>query len=83
MASTLMTSKPSCSPRSTTQVEGDEDEDDPRWELIRQLVEYKKFMPPPGCRKWKRNRKTYPRSPAKPEFVVAPPPPKPEVSLFD
>src|SRR5258708_14268278 len=25
------------------QVEGEEDGDDPRWELIRQLVEYKKF----------------------------------------
>src|SRR5437660_3588814 len=25
------------------QAEGDEEEEDPRWELIRQLVEYKKF----------------------------------------
>ena len=67
------------------QVEGDEDEDDPRWELIRQLVEYKKFKDAAaGLQEMEaQQEKTYPRSPAKPEFVAAPPPPKPEVSLFD
>ncbi|MBI4325346.1 MAG: segregation/condensation protein A [Chloroflexi bacterium] len=67
------------------QVEGEEDEEDPRWELIRQLVEYKKFKDAAAGLQEReaQQEKTYPRSPAKPEFVAAPPPPKPEVSLFD
>ena len=43
------------------QVEGEEDGEDPRWELIRQLVEYKKSQatPPRNCRCWKRGRKIF------------------------
>ena len=45
MASTLMyiKSRELLPVDKQAQVEEDEDEEDPRWELIRQLVEYKKF----------------------------------------
>ena len=45
MASTLMLikSRELLPVDQQAQTEGEEDEDDPRWELIRQLVEYKKF----------------------------------------
>ncbi len=45
MASTLMyiKSRELLPKDQQVEVEADEDEDDPRWELIRQLVEYKKF----------------------------------------
>src|SRR2546422_7830002 len=45
MASTLMyiKSRELLPVEQQVQVEGDEDGQDPRWELIRQLVEYKKF----------------------------------------
>src|SRR5213593_3835826 len=45
MASTLMyiKSRELLPVDQQTQLEGEEEEDDPRWELIRQLVEYKKF----------------------------------------
>src|SRR5882672_5353454 len=45
MASTLMyiKSRELLPVDQQTQVEGEEEEEDPRWELIRQLVEYKKF----------------------------------------
>lgn len=64
----------------------DEDEDDPRWELIRQLVEYKKFKDAAGrlqeCETAQIN--TYPRNPGIPEL----PPLKadkknPQVTVFD
>ena len=67
------------------EAEGDEEEGDPRWELIRQLVEYKKFK---DAAAQLQNREAeqenvFPRLPAKPEFESARPPPRPEVSLFD
>ncbi|PYM11315.1 MAG: chromosome segregation protein ScpA, partial [Verrucomicrobia bacterium] len=45
MASTLMyiKSRELLPADQQVQAEGEEDEEDPRWELIRQLVEYKKF----------------------------------------
>src|SRR5213082_2135123 len=45
MASTLMyiKSRELLPVDQQVQAEGEEDEEDPRWELIRQLVEYKKF----------------------------------------
>ena len=45
MASTLMyiKSRELLPVDQQVEAEGDEEEEDPRWELIRQLVEYKKF----------------------------------------
>ena len=50
MASTLMyiKSRELLPKDQQVQVEEEEDEDDPRWELIRQLVEYKKFKDAAG-----------------------------------
>lgn len=50
MASTLMyiKSRELLPKDQQAQVEEEEDEDDPRWELIRQLVEYKKFKDAAG-----------------------------------
>jgi segregation and condensation protein A len=64
----------------------DEDEGaDPRWELIRQLVEYKKFKDAAAGLQEREavQENVFPRVPARPDFVEAPPPPRPEVSLFD
>ena len=52
------------------QTDGDEEGDDPRWELIRQLVEYKKFKDA-AARLGEleaRQEDVFPRAPAKPEF---------------
>src|SRR5256885_9803221 len=53
------------------QVEGDDDGEDPRWELIRQLVEYKKFKDAASQLQTLelRQENIFPRLPAKPEFV--------------
>src|SRR6184192_609115 len=52
------------------QAEGEEDEEDPRWELIRQLVEYKKFKDAASHLRALelRQENVYPRLPCKPEF---------------
>jgi segregation and condensation protein A len=67
------------------EVEGEEDEDDPRWELIRQLVEYKKFKD--AAAKLQdmeaRQNNVYPRLPGKPELSQEPSELKPDVSIFD
>ena len=63
--------------------EGEEDEEDPRWELIRKLVEYKKFKDV-AARLQEREfamEDIYPRVPGKPDVVL--PPPRTQVSLFD
>jgi segregation and condensation protein A len=63
--------------------DGEEDEEDPRWELIRKLVEYKKFKDV-AARLQERElamEDIYPRIPGKPDLVV--PPPRTQVSLFD
>lgn len=67
------------------QVEGEEDEADPRWELIRQLVEYKKFKDAAAQLQALelRQEATFPRLPPKPDFVSEPPPARPPVTLFD
>ena len=64
-------------------VEGEEEGEDPRWELIRQLVEYKKFKDV-AARLQERElaqENIFPRLPGKPEFEA--PAPKLQVSLFD
>ena len=68
------------------QVEGDdEDEADPRWELIRRLVEYKKFKDAAAqlqiCEGNREN--TYERRPAKLEFTAEAEPARTAVSVFD
>jgi len=67
-------------------VEGEEDEgEDPRWELIRQLVEYKKFKDAAAqlqvleaCQE-----NVYPRVPGKIEFEAETPAARPETGIFD
>ena len=68
------------------QVEGDdEEEDDPRWELIRRLVEYKKFKDAAAqlqiCEGNREN--TYERRPGKLEFTTEAEPARTAVSVFD
>ena len=66
------------------QVEGEEDGEDPRWELIRQLVEYKKFKDAAVQLQTleARQEHIFPRLPIKPEFEREAPA-KPDISLFD
>src|SRR5438128_5246183 len=67
------------------QVEGEEEGEDPRWELIRQLVEYKKFKDAAAQLQTleARQENTFPRLPGKLEFESDAPVPKPDVSIFD
>src|SRR5262252_4563758 len=67
------------------QVEGEEDGEDPRWELIRQLVEYKKFKDAAAQLQdlEARQENIFPRIPGKLEFNTEAPAPRPEVSIFD
>src|SRR5579863_613172 len=66
------------------QVEGEEDGEDPRWELIRQLVEYKKFKDAAAqlAVLELRQESVFPRVPVKLEFE-AEPVSRNEASLFD
>ncbi len=66
-------------------VEGEEDEEDPRWELIRQLVEYKKFKDVAAQLQMREvmQENVFPRLPAKVIFSDETPAAKPEVSIFD
>lgn len=87
MAATLMyiKSKELLPVEKQVQVEGEEEEEDPRWELIRQLVEYKKFKDA-AARLHERETEqesVFPRQPGKPEFPVEQEPQKLEVSIFD
>ncbi|HEY6167112.1 MAG TPA: segregation/condensation protein A [Verrucomicrobiae bacterium] len=65
--------------------EGEEDENDPRWELIRQLVEYKKFKDAAANLQEREiaTENTFARRPGKLGFESELPAPKPDVSLFD
>src|SRR5437867_3159427 len=65
-------------------VEGEDEGEDPRWELIRQLVEYKKFKDAAAQLQAMeaRQENSYPRLPVKPEFEPAPAA-KGTASLFD
>src|SRR6266513_2794349 len=89
MASTLMYIKSRellpVGQRAQTEGEGEEEEEDPRWELIRQLVEYKKFKDAAAQlhRREAEQENIFPRLPGRLEFESTTPPPRPEVSLFD
>jgi len=87
MASTLMyiKSRELLPVEQQVQAEGDEEVNDPRWELIRQLVEYKKFKDAAMQLQEREvaQENIFPRLPGKPEFEPTTPPPRPEVSLFD
>lgn len=67
------------------QVEEEDETDDPRWELIRQLVEYKKFKDAAAGLQEReaRQENVFPRVPGKLEFEPERPAPKSEVSVFD
>jgi segregation and condensation protein A len=86
MASTLMyiKSRELLPLDKQVQTEGEDDGEDPRWELIRQLVEYKKFKDAAAQLQTleARQENVFPRLPARPEFAEENPG-KPDVSLFD
>jgi segregation and condensation protein A len=86
MASTLMyiKSRELLPVDQQVQTEGEDEGEDPRWELIRQLVEYKKFKDAAAQLQdlESRQENVFPRLPIRPEFE-AEAPGKPEVSLFD
>src|ERR1700744_3779429 len=86
MASTLMyiKSRELLPVEQQVQVEGEDEGEDPRWELIRQLVEYKKFKDAAAQLQSLEiaRENTFPRLPIKPEFEREQPA-KPDVSLFD
>src|SRR5689334_20554337 len=65
--------------------EGEDEGEDPRWELIRQLVEYKKFKDAAAqLQAYEvRQEEVYPRLPGKPEFESDPLAGRPQASLFD
>jgi segregation and condensation protein A len=66
-------------------VEAEDEGEDPRWELIRQLVEYKKFKDAAAQLQTleERQENIYPRLPGKIEFQSETAPAKPEVGIFD
>jgi segregation and condensation protein A len=66
-------------------VEAEEEGEDPRWELIRQLVEYKKFKDAAAQLQAleQRQENIYPRLPGKIEFLAGEAPKKPDVGIFD
>lgn len=87
MAATLMYIKSrELLPRDQqVQPEGEDEEEDPRWELIRQLVEYKKFKDAAARLQQLEisQENTFPRVPGKPEFPEETSAAKPCVTLFD
>lgn len=87
MASTLMyiKSRELLPVDQQVQVEGEDEGEDPRWELIRQLVEYKKFKDAASRLQVleARQEKVFPRVPGKLEFESDAPRPRPDVSIFD
>jgi segregation and condensation protein A len=87
MASTLMyiKSRELLPLDQQVQTEGEDDGEDPRWELIRQLVEYKKFKDAAAQLQSleARQEDVFPRLPARPEFAPEPVAPRAEASLFD
>jgi segregation and condensation protein A len=86
MAATLMYIKSRELLPADQQVQAQDEDDgqDPRWELIRQLVEYKKFKDAAAQLQVleARQENIFPRAPARLEFA-AQTPARPEVSLFD
>src|SRR5439155_12533620 len=87
MASTLMyiKSRELLPVDQQVQAEGADDAEDPRWELIRQLVEYKKFKDAAVQLQAleARQENIFPRVPGKLELPADAPLPRPEVSVFD
>src|SRR6476619_748366 len=87
MASTLMyiKSRELLPVDQQVQVEGEEEGEDPRWELIRQLVEYKKFKDAAAQLQVleAQQESIFPRVPGKIEFAAEAPVVKQEASLFD
>jgi segregation and condensation protein A len=87
MAATLMyiKSKELLPVEQQVQAEAEEDGEDPRWELIRQLVEYKKFKDAAAKLQVLETAQenVYPRQPGKLEFASEAAPTKSEVSIFD
>jgi segregation and condensation protein A len=67
------------------EIEGDDEGEDPRWELIRQLVEYKKFKDAASQLQALELRQadTFARTPGKLEFESEAPLARPDVSIFD
>lgn len=86
MAATLMyiKSRELLPVEQQVQTEGEDDEEDPRWELIRQLVEYKKFKDAAAQLSVLEDRQEaiFPRVPAKLEFESEAPS-RTEASIFD
>jgi len=87
MASTLMyiKSRELLPVEQQAVVEGEDEGEDPRWELIRQLVEYKKFKDAAAQLQTleARQENVFPRLPGKIEFQSEAAPVKPEVGIFD
>ena len=67
------------------QVEDEDEGEDPRWELIRQLVEYKKFKDAAAQLQTREHEQEniFPRVPGKLDFSDDRPVLRPEVSIFD
>lgn len=87
MASTLMyiKSRELLPVDQQVQVEEEDEGEDPRWELIRQLVEYKKFKDAAAQLQVREleQENIFPRIPAKLDFISGKPTWRPDVSLFD
>jgi segregation and condensation protein A len=87
MASTLMYIKSRELLPGDLQAESaeEEDDEDPRWELIRQLVAYKKFKDAAVHLQLREiaQENIFPRLPVREETPAPPPAPKQEASIFD
>ena len=72
-------------PKDQQMAEEDADEDDPRWELIRQLIEYKKFKEAASHLRTREamQEQLFPRFPAMPEIVPSGNLLIEEVGIFD
>jgi len=72
-------------PKTEQPPEEDAEEDDPRWELIRQLIEYKKFKDAAGFLSLREIEQAdcFAHQADRPELPVEEPAPLAEVSIFD
>jgi segregation and condensation protein A len=72
-------------PKQEQPPEEDIEEDDPRWELIRQLIEYKKFKDAAGFLSQKaiEQEDYFAHIPEKPEKLNEEPAPLPDANIFD
>jgi segregation and condensation protein A len=72
-------------PKQEQPPEEDIEEDDPRWELIRQLIEYKKFKDAAGFLSQKaiEQEDYFAHIPDKPEKINDDPPPLEDANIFD